>query len=78
MSPATELIVAVIITIGMFWAAGSALFLMMRPWRYFEREDLWLVWALIIAWPIIFGWMAIELAFEFHLDRKDARGSRAA
>lgn len=71
-----ELVRAFALAIAILWGAGSLLVLAMRPWRHFERDDRWLAWALIVGWPFIFGAMAIELALEYHLDRKDLRGGR--
>lgn len=71
-----DLIRAIVLAFALVWAAGSLIILAMKPWRYFDRDDRWLAWALIFGWPFIFGAMAIELTLEWRLDRKDARGGR--
>jgi|GEM_PF-4856306 len=71
-----ELVRAIVLALAMVWSVVSLIILAMRPWRHFDRDDRWLAWALIFGWPCIFGAMAIELALEWRLDRRDARGGR--
>ncbi|WP_034157910.1 hypothetical protein [Sphingomonas sp. ERG5] len=61
--------------IGILWLAGSLIATAMRPWRHFDRDDRWIAWALVIGWPLIAVAMAIELAIEFRLDRRDMRSA---
>jgi hypothetical protein len=71
-----ELLRAIALAVAIVWGVGTLVILAARPWRHFERNDRWVAWALILGWPLIFGAMAVELALEWRLDRKEAGTAR--
>lgn len=49
---------------ALFWLGGSVGIGALMPWRTFEREDVWLMIAVTVGWPIVLTWASIELLYE--------------
>lgn len=54
----------------LIWAGGSLAFVALMPWRSLDREDRWLMWAVVFGWPVILAWAIVELLFEQFMPRK--------